>query len=79
MKRKDGRDHLWERAQAALSESRRLADDRARILEIMTDTAVHRQILAEDFARWTEAAGSRASRVGRHAVRAGLEKVDSDK
>jgi hypothetical protein len=64
-------DRLLRRAEAAIAESRRLADDRLRILELMSDTAAHRRIVAEDFARWTEAAEGRCARSARQGLRCG--------
>jgi hypothetical protein len=66
-------DRLLHRAEAAVAESRRLADDRLRILELMSDTAAHRRMVAEDFARWTQAAEGRCAHSGRQDVRSGRE------
>ena len=54
-------DDLWDRAGAAMEESERLKRDRDRILEVMTDTATHRIILAREFARRVEAADAQAA------------------
>ena len=63
---------LWERAEAAIEETRRLVETRRRLLDQMMDIAVHRIIVAQDAERRLHGAERRLVAANTPAIRAGL-------